>query len=293
MTIDVESQIEPDLWSYWCEQGRTIARNSRSFNFEVGDWLNAGAAHAFDGKKMYKTAAELTGFSRPFLYDLASVAAAVPISLRNENLRWSHHRAVSKLPPEQQSGWLEEAEQGDLSVAELRKKMKVRKYSNPSVPADKIEVIAAPAVVTPLPVKKRVFVTLHAEEVKRLEILLKAKVKSVDSYVTDLVRQDLSTCETTAAIENYALTRKMQAESNREAGWEQYVRRTRSSIEALFEELDEGDGGVEASDFVKTWERRHGKKFPYKLAVTFKAWTSRYAGLTEEDCACGDEFSAF
>jgi hypothetical protein len=48
------------------------------------------------------------------------VASRFEISRRRENLSWSHHEAIASLDPEEQERWLDHANQGRLSVADLR-----------------------------------------------------------------------------------------------------------------------------------------------------------------------------
>lgn len=107
----------------WRAAGQQIARGMRSVAFVIGDWLVAGEAvedlfgHEFRDPKdlpeaVLGEAARLTGLDVATLTRYASVARAVPRSIRRE-LSWDHHRAVASLKDnEAKREWL------DVAVAE-------------------------------------------------------------------------------------------------------------------------------------------------------------------------------
>jgi hypothetical protein len=67
--------------------------------------------------EIYKEALRPTGPDRSTLITYAYVARRVPSSLRNEQLSWEHHRAVSKFDGEQQQRWLQIAEANEQFAA--------------------------------------------------------------------------------------------------------------------------------------------------------------------------------
>jgi hypothetical protein len=88
-----------------------------SLNWVIGDWINYGKAKY--GEK-YAFALEATEWQYQRLRDAAYVCAQVPMSLRNDNLDWWHHRVVAPLEPGDQAKYLTEAEANDWTVSELR-----------------------------------------------------------------------------------------------------------------------------------------------------------------------------
>ena len=104
----------------------------------IGDWLVYGEDH-FDsnakngqaggdrgGRKVtaerYAQAAAATGIDRAVLKNFAYVSRRVPLSVRNDDLSWEHHRVVAKLQRDEQKRWLKIATGQDerLSARRLR-----------------------------------------------------------------------------------------------------------------------------------------------------------------------------
>jgi hypothetical protein len=101
----------------WRSAGIRLGGLSRSSNWWVGDWLRYGAAKW--GEK-YVVAARITGYDPHSLENMVYVASRFDISLRRENLSWSHHFVVAALGREEQGYWLDLATEGHLSVNDLR-----------------------------------------------------------------------------------------------------------------------------------------------------------------------------
>jgi len=80
-------------------------------------WLNYGE-QAYG--EMYEEAIEATGLKYGTLRNDKYVAKRVEFSLRSENLSWHCHKEVAPLEPQEQDFWLEQAEQGQWTVRELR-----------------------------------------------------------------------------------------------------------------------------------------------------------------------------
>jgi len=96
----------------------------------TGRQLQRLAGHAYDA------ALAATDLDRPTLWTYAHVARRVPSSLRNKELSWEHHKAVAKLPAENQERWLKLAEdlqtKGEpLSTRRLRKSIIVGRLLTP------------------------------------------------------------------------------------------------------------------------------------------------------------------
>ena len=102
----------------WLEVGALLNKASDSVHWWIGDWLNYGTEHyEIDGQKLtYGQATELLeakglNFSYGTLRNDKYVAETIPLSLRNDKLRWNHHYLVAPLPPGQQQYWLNYAEE--------------------------------------------------------------------------------------------------------------------------------------------------------------------------------------
>lgn len=65
-------------------------------------------------------AARVTGYDPKSLRNYAWVASRVQLSLRRDNLSYSHHELVAALEPDQQERWLRFASENRLSVEDLR-----------------------------------------------------------------------------------------------------------------------------------------------------------------------------
>jgi hypothetical protein len=101
----------------WISAGVRLGGLSRSSNWWVGDWLRYGAEKW--GEK-YVTAAKITGYDPHTLENMVYVASRFDISLRRENLSWSHHFLVAALDRDEQDSWLDLATNERLSVSDLR-----------------------------------------------------------------------------------------------------------------------------------------------------------------------------
>jgi len=109
----------------WQDVGERLRFIESSVGFWIGDWINYGEAHY--GEK-YAQAVEETGLSYQGLADMAWTAKQVDFSLRKENLPFSHHKEVASLPPPKQAELLDLAEQEQLSVRDLRQKVREAKW---------------------------------------------------------------------------------------------------------------------------------------------------------------------
>lgn len=108
-------------YEIWAAYGQGMQRIHGSMPFILGDWLNYGERVYGE---TYMQAVEATGMKAQTLMNYKWVASRVPISLRRENLTWTHHSLVARLPLEEQSLWLDAASKEDWPTAELRSRIK-------------------------------------------------------------------------------------------------------------------------------------------------------------------------
>lgn len=101
----------------WEKIGSAIMRVSGSAKWWLGDWLCFGERRYGE---MYAQALSETEFKYQTLVNAASVSRRVAPERRLATLSWSHHDAVAKLPPDEQSEWLEKADAKRWNTTELR-----------------------------------------------------------------------------------------------------------------------------------------------------------------------------
>lgn len=130
-------------FSEWRTAGENLATFDRKRQESIGDWLNDGEAHF--SEKAYDEALTLfRGYKRATLHNIASVAKAVPASLRNEALSWNHYVAVAPIPDDEaKKGWLERAAKEKLSVHALRKEINKSSKTETPNPAPSVQPDAA------------------------------------------------------------------------------------------------------------------------------------------------------
>ncbi len=103
----------------WDALGQKLAPIGKSIGFIIGDWINYGENRY--GEK-YEAALARTGLAYQTLRDFAYVAQKVELSLRNDNLDFTHHRVVAKLKsPDEKKHWLKMAVKHKLGIRRLRK----------------------------------------------------------------------------------------------------------------------------------------------------------------------------
>jgi len=125
----------------WQNCGDFLKQAERSVQFWIGDWLNYGEKKYGE---TYSQALEITDYEEGTLRDAKWVSSKVPLSLRNDNLEFNHHRAVAPLKPEEQKFWLAKAEEEHLSVSDLRHEIKQERLEKQvSLPSDKYRVFYA------------------------------------------------------------------------------------------------------------------------------------------------------
>jgi hypothetical protein len=115
--MPVSSMAYPE----WVAAGRRIGAMGRASNWWVGDWIRYGTERW--GEK-YLAAARMTGYDVHSLRNMAYVASRFELSLRRDNLTWSHHALLAALAQDEQIHWLDRATAERLSVADLRTELR-------------------------------------------------------------------------------------------------------------------------------------------------------------------------
>ena len=121
----------PDNLTYdeWWQIGQTLQQMERSVQWWLGDWWNYGERRY--GEMASQAArdhvADVTGHAYKTIKNAATVARKFEKSRRRDNLSWSHHEAVTALPPEDAESILDEAASEGLSVFDVRDRARERK----------------------------------------------------------------------------------------------------------------------------------------------------------------------
>lgn len=116
--------IRPDLsLSDWKALGQQLKLVQGAIQWWIGDWLNFGERTYGD---KYTEALTVTDYDEKSLRNIKYVAGAVEMSLRRDNLSWSHHKEVAALPREEQKQLLDWAESSEASTKTLRDHIKNR-----------------------------------------------------------------------------------------------------------------------------------------------------------------------
>jgi hypothetical protein len=103
----------------WKALGATIAAHSDATTWWLGDWLAFGRLKY--GRR-YKEGIALTGLDYQTLRNYAAVARRFELSRRRDNLSFQHHAEVCALTDDEQTFWLDLAEQQRWSKTELRRR---------------------------------------------------------------------------------------------------------------------------------------------------------------------------
>lgn len=89
----------------------------------------------------YAAAIDATKYTEESLRNLKSIAKAVQLSRRRDNLSFTHHAEVASLPPQQQDYWLDKAETEELSTHALRRQIHESKAEHSVVAPRKTYVV--------------------------------------------------------------------------------------------------------------------------------------------------------
>jgi hypothetical protein len=104
----------------WEQIGDTLHRIEKGVQWWLGDWWRYGE------REYGEAAAQAVnvGVNLGTLQNAAWVASKVDSSRRREDLSFGHHQAVAPLEPDEQDEWLDKAAGSDMSVGELRGRIK-------------------------------------------------------------------------------------------------------------------------------------------------------------------------
>ena len=120
--LEGELFIPPGLpYSDWERLFESLQFRERNISFWVGDAYNYAQEHY--GEK-FSQALPTVGYSLRTIQNAASVAKAIPVSRRREDIPFSYHAAVASLPPEQQDELLKEAATEEIRLGQLRSKVR-------------------------------------------------------------------------------------------------------------------------------------------------------------------------
>ncbi|HEV3322543.1 MAG TPA: hypothetical protein VG147_10210 [Solirubrobacteraceae bacterium] len=101
----------------WLLEGHRIGTMFRGSPWWIGDWLLYGTAR---WGERYAEAAKVTGYDAKSLRNMRYIASRFDLSLRRDNLTWSHHALLAGCDPDQQMYWLDRASADRFSVDDLR-----------------------------------------------------------------------------------------------------------------------------------------------------------------------------
>jgi hypothetical protein len=124
----------------WINEGMALAEKHQTatLQWDLGDWFNrCPLPDDIDGvPRPYDVAESMLGIPRSTLYDWASTAKRIPVSVRTENVPYTHHRIVANELPEADDAtkkrWLDLAADEKLSVRQLQDRL--RESRNPEGP---------------------------------------------------------------------------------------------------------------------------------------------------------------
>lgn len=101
----------------WILEGRRIGAIGRGSPWWVGDWLHYGTAR---WGERYLEAVKITGYDSKSLRNMRYVSSRFALSLRRDNLTWSHHALLAAMEPGEQRHWLDRAAANRFTVEDLR-----------------------------------------------------------------------------------------------------------------------------------------------------------------------------
>jgi hypothetical protein len=114
----------------WMLEGRYIGGMLKGSPWWIGDWLLYGATK---WGERYVEAAKVTGYDAKSLRNMRYVSSRFDLSLRKDNLTYSHHALLAGYDPDQQAYWLDRASADRFSVDDLR--LELRSSHRDSKPA--------------------------------------------------------------------------------------------------------------------------------------------------------------
>lgn len=105
----------------WNEIGDSLKMFYKANKFWIGDWLNFGERKYGE---MFSQALNETDFEYHTLQNYKWVAGKIEMSLRKDNLSFTHHNLVAGMERENQRKWLELAEKHQWGTRQLTEQLK-------------------------------------------------------------------------------------------------------------------------------------------------------------------------
>lgn len=113
----------------WAAIGHKLFRTDQITQWWIGDWAVFGAGNP--DKKGWRNRGALAEFCRTNSIDYGNarnkawVSGAVHLSLRRDNVSWSYFQELAPLPPRKQKLWLDRVTSSQISVAALRRAIRI------------------------------------------------------------------------------------------------------------------------------------------------------------------------
>ena len=126
----------------WYDFGHGLAKMDGAIQWWIGDWA-AAEGRVVNGVKSeaYDLLEAETGLAYGTVANCKSIAEKVDLSRRDERLSFKHHATVAPLAPDRQAQWLQKAADEGLTVAQLRREIRVAAYEEPELPDGKYRVL--------------------------------------------------------------------------------------------------------------------------------------------------------
>jgi hypothetical protein len=108
-------------YAAWVQEGGRIGSFARGSAWWLGDWLHYGTEK---WGERYAKAAKITGYDPKTLRNMRYVASRFDLSLRRDNLTWSHHALLASLSADERAYWLDRSVNDSFSVDDLRMELR-------------------------------------------------------------------------------------------------------------------------------------------------------------------------
>ena len=116
-------------WDMLTCEYRHLEKKATWIQFALGDLLVLGESKF--GEQIWDFIGE-ADYAYETVRNFKSVAARVPASRRNDALTYKHHAAVANLPAQEQTEWLNKAQQEHLSANALYEQTKAKRGIAPA-----------------------------------------------------------------------------------------------------------------------------------------------------------------
>jgi N6-adenosine-specific RNA methylase IME4 len=126
--LDLPGRVTPTGWKLpssldevdWIKYGKYLCAVEGALQWWVGDWWAYGVEREYgDGAEL----AQRVGIDYGTVRTYAWVCGCYELSIRVDNVSFSHHRLVADHPPRERTRWLRMAAREGLTVSELRRRI--------------------------------------------------------------------------------------------------------------------------------------------------------------------------